>query len=675
MTVPIATAERAEMLRKEIRYHNHLYHALDQPEIPDIEYDRLMRELEQLEGMFPSLISLDSPTQRVGEAPIAGFCSVKHELPMLSLDNAFGAGELQEFHKRVIDRLGLDDKHILTYAAEPKLDGVAVSLLYKDGILVRGATRGDGTTGEDVTHNVRTIQAIPLRLIGEGYPSQLEVRGEVFMPADGFKEYNETARTIGEKMFVNPRNAAAGSLRQLDPRLTAERPLDMYAYSAGVIDGGDLPKSHSEIINLLRNWGIKVCPERKVVTGVEGCLEYFENIGRRRDALGYEIDGVVYKVDNLDFQDKLGFISRAPRWSIAHKFPAQEELTKVVNIEFQVGRTGALTPVARLKPIFVGGVTVGSATLHNIDELHRKDVRVGDTVVVRRAGDVIPEVVRVILDRRPKDTLRIQLPIECPICGSDIVRVKNEAIVRCTGSLACPSQRVEALKHFVSRRALNIEGLGSKLIEQLVASNGLKTAADIFLLEKAKLRLLDRMGEKSADNLIGSINNSKSTTFARLLYALGIREVGEATAKSLAIHYGALTNLQAATKEELQLVPDVGPIVATHIQEYFAEEENLLVIGRLQKYGVHWLESDPVVTDIDGPFSGMTFAITGKLPTLTRDEAKNIIHDAGGRVVGNISNKTNYLLAGEKAGSKLVKAQNLDIAILDEGEFISLISK
>ena len=675
MTVPIATVERAEMLRKEIRYHNHLYHSLDQPEIPDIEYDRLMRELEQLEGTFPSLISLDSPTQRVGNAPIAGFCSVKHELPMLSLDNAFGTGELHEFHKRVIDRLGLDDKHILTYAAEPKLDGVAVSLLYKDGILVRGATRGDGTTGEDVTHNVRTIQAIPLRLIGEGYPSQLEVRGEVFMPADGFKEYNETARTIGEKMFVNPRNAAAGSLRQLDPRLTAERPLDMYAYSAGVIDGGDLPKSHSEIINLLRNWGIKVCPERKVVIGVEGCLEYFENIGRRRDTLGYEIDGVVYKVDNLDFQNKLGFISRAPRWSIAHKFPAQEELTKVVNVEFQVGRTGALTPVARLKPIFVGGVTVGSATLHNIDELHRKDVRVGDTVVVRRAGDVIPEVVRVILDRRPKDTLRIQLPIECPICGSDIVRVKNEAIARCIGSLACPSQRVEALKHFVSRRALNIEGLGSKLIEQLVASNGLKTAADIFLLEKAKLRSLDRMGKKSADNLIGSINNSKSTTFARLLYALGIREVGEATAKSLAIHYGALTNLQAATKEELQLVPDVGPIVATHIQAYFAEEENLLVIERLQKYGVHWLESDPVVTNIDGPFSGMTFAITGKLPTLTRDEAKNIIHDAGGRVVGSISNKTNYLLAGDKAGSKLVKAQNLDIAILDEGKLISLISK
>ncbi|MDG2107330.1 MAG: NAD-dependent DNA ligase LigA [Woeseiaceae bacterium] len=675
MTVPIATVERAEMLRKEIRYHNHLYHSLDQPEIPDIEYDRLMRELEQLEGTFPSLISLDSPTQRVGNAPIAGFCSVKHELPMLSLDNAFGTGELHEFHKRVIDRLGLDDKHILTYAAEPKLDGVAVSLLYKDGILVRGATRGDGTTGEDVTHNVRTIQAIPLRLIGEGYPSQLEVRGEVFMPADGFKEYNETARTMGEKMFVNPRNAAAGSLRQLDPRLTAERPLDMYAYSAGVIDGGDLPKSHSEIINLLRNWGIKVCPERKVVIGVEGCLEYFENIGRRRDTLGYEIDGVVYKVDNLDFQNKLGFISRAPRWSIAHKFPAQEELTKVVNVEFQVGRTGALTPVARLKPIFVGGVTVGSATLHNIDELHRKDVRVGDTVVVRRAGDVIPEVVRVILDRRPKDTLRIQLPIECPICGSDIVRVKNEAIARCIGSLACPSQRVEALKHFVSRRALNIEGLGSKLIEQLVASNGLKTAADIFLLEKAKLRSLDRMGKKSADNLIGSINNSKSTTFARLLYALGIREVGEATAKSLAIHYGALTNLQAATKEELQLVPDVGPIVATHIQAYFAEEENLLVIERLQKYGVHWLESDPVVTNIDGPFSGMTFAITGKLPTLTRDEAKNIIHDAGGRVVGSISNKTNYLLAGDKAGSKLVKAQNLDIAILDEGKLISLISK
>ena len=674
MTVSAATVKKATSLRDQIRHHNHRYHALDDPEIPDAEYDRLMLELQRLEDEFPDLVSSDSPTQRVGDAAVSGFGSAQHELPMLSLGNAFSADELQEFHRRVADRLGLYERGDLIYAAEPKLDGVAVSLLYADGVLVRGATRGDGMTGEDITHNVRTIQAIPLKLIGDDYPSRLEVRGEVFMPRAGFEAYNEAARAAGEKTLVNPRNAAAGSLRQLDPRLTAGRPLDMYAYSVGVTDGGELPARHSEIINLLQGWGIKVCPERRVVIGVEGCLEYYEKIGERRESLSYEIDGVVYKVDSLELQQELGFVSRAPRWAVAHKFPAQEEVTTVESVEFQVGRTGVVTPVARLKPVFVGGVTVSNAVLHNIDELHRKDVRVGDTVIVRRAGDVITEVASVILDRRPKGTQHVQLPVECPVCGSHIERVKGEAAARCTGGQFCSAQRAEALKHFVSRRALDIEGLGAKLIEQLVASGRLKTPADIFQLEKDELSSLDRMGEKSADNLIDSIKASKSTTFARLLYALGIREVGETTAASVAAHYGRLANLELATEEDLQLVPDVGPVVAARIRAFFAEEDNLSVIERLKEYVVHWLEMDPVLISTDGPLAGMTFVITGTLPTLTRDDAKDIIQDAGGKVMGSISKKTDYLLAGEKAGSKLVKAQNIDVVILDEHALISLIS-
>ena len=674
MTVSAATIKKAASLRDQIRHHNHRYHALDDPEIPDAEYDRLMFELQRLEYEFPDLVSPDSPTQRVGDAAVSGFGTAQHELPMLSLGNAFSVNELQEFHRRVADRLGLDERGDLIYAAEPKLDGVAVSLLYTDGVLVRGATRGDGMTGEDITHNVRTIQAVPLKLIGDDYPSRLEIRGEVFMPRAGFEAYNEAARAAGEKTLVNPRNAAAGSLRQLDPRLTAGRPLDMYAYSVGVTDGGELPARHSEIINLLQGWGIKVCPERRVVMGIEGCLEYYENIGERRESLSYEIDGVVYKVDSLELQQELGFVSRAPRWAIAHKFPAQEELTKVEGVEFQVGRTGVVTPVARLKPVFVGGVTVSNAVLHNIDELHRKDVRVGDTVIVRRAGDVIPEVASVILDRRPKGTQCVQLPVECPVCGSHIERVKGEAAARCTGGQFCSAQRAEALKHFVSRRALDIEGLGSKLIEQLVASGRLKTPADIFQLKKDELSLLDRMGEKSADNLISSIKSSKSTTFARLLYALGIREVGETTAASVAAYYGRLTNLELATEEDLQLVPDVGPVVAARIRAFFTEEHNLSVIERLKEYGVHWLEMDPVLISRDGPLAGMTFVITGTLPTLTRDDAKDMIQDAGGKVMGSISKKTDYLLAGEKAGSKLVKAKNIDVVILDEHALISLIS-
>ncbi len=674
MSESTATRKKLESLRDQIRHHNFRYHALDDPEIPDAEYDRLMRELQRLEADHPELVSTDSPTQRVGDAPISAFGTVAHELPMLSLGNAFSEDELREFHRRVLDRLELDDNADLVYAAEPKLDGAAVSLLYENGVLVRGATRGDGTTGEDITHNVRTIEAIPLRLLGDGFPDRLEVRGEVFMPKAGFEAYNERARQAGEKTFVNPRNAAAGSLRQLDPKLTANRPLDMYAYSVGVSEGGTLPSCHSEILSQLQSWGIKVCPERRVVQGVEGCLDYYRNIGNGRDDLSYEIDGVVYKVDSLDMQNELGFVSRAPRWAIAHKFPAQEELTVVEDVEFQVGRTGAVTPVARLNPVFVGGVTVSNATLHNIDELHRKDVRVGDTVIVRRAGDVIPEVASVIVERRPKGARRVQLPTKCPVCDSHVEREEGETVARCTGGLFCAAQRAEALKHFVSRRALDIEGFGAKLVEQLVDIDRLKTPADIFQLTVEELSQLDRMGEKSASKLIDSIQSSKSTTLARFLYALGIREVGEATAASVANHFGRLQNLIAATAEELQSVTDVGPVVASRIKSFFAEQHNLDVITRMQEYGVEWVESDPVELPSDGALSGKTFVITGTLPTMTRDAAKELIQSAGGKVTGSVSSKTDYLVAGEKAGSKLIKAEKLEVMVLDETALKALIS-
>lgn len=675
MTVSAAIRKEVDSLRDQIRHHNYRYHALDDPEIPDVEYDRLLRKLQALEADHPELIVPDSPTQRVGDSPVSAFGTVQHELPMLSLGNAFSEDELQEFHRRVLDRLELDPNAELVYAAEPKLDGAAVSLLYEHGVLVRGATRGDGTTGEDITHNVRTIEAIPLKLLGTGFPQRLEVRGEVFMPKAGFDSYNDKARAAGEKTFVNPRNAAAGSLRQLDPKLTADRPLDMYAYSVGVATGDTLPSRHSEIINKLQEWGIKVCPERRVVTGVDGCLEYYKKIGERRNSLGYEIDGVVYKVDRLDMQAELGFVSRAPRWAIAHKFPAQEELTEVEAVEFQVGRTGAVTPVARLKPVFVGGVTVSNATLHNIDELHRKDVRVGDTVIVRRAGDVIPEVASVILDRRPGNARRVELPDKCPVCMSHVEREEGEAVARCTGGLFCAAQRAEALKHFVSRRALDIEGFGAKLVEQLVATDQLNSAADIFQLTAEQLSELDRMGAKSADKLIASIEASKSTSLSRFLYALGIREVGEATAASIATHYGKLANVISAPDEDLQSVDDVGPVVASRLRAFFDEQHNLDVISRLQDYGVEWPESEPVARSEDGVLFGKTFVITGTLPTLTRDGAKELIQQAGGKVTGSVSSKTDYLVAGEKAGSKLTKAENLEVAILDEAGLRQLVSK
>ena len=667
--------KKIESLRDEIRYHNYRYHTLDDIEIPDAEYDRLVRELQRLEAEHPELITPDSPTQRVGAEPSESLQTVQHRLPMLSLDNVFSEDELREFHRRVADKLELEDEaENLVYACEPKLDGAAVSLLYEQGRLVRAATRGDGTTGEDITHNVRTIESVPLRLLGGGYPTLLEVRGEVFMPRAGFEAYNEKAREAGEKTFVNPRNAAAGSLRQLDPKLTAERPLDMYVYSVGLVEGGELPDKHSEIIDRLGEWGLKTCPERDVVNGVEGCLAYYERIGGKRDDLAYDIDGVVYKVDSLAMQRELGFVARAPRWAVAHKFPAQEELTKVLGVEFQVGRTGALTPVARLEPVFVGGVTVSNATLHNIDELHRKDVRIGDTVIVRRAGDVIPEVVSVIRKRRPKKTSVVELPQACPVCGSHITREEGEAVARCTGGLFCKAQRAEALKHFVSRRAMDIEGLGAKLIAQFVEEDRIANPSEIYELTKDELANRERMGDKSAENLVNAIEASKSTTLARFLFALGIREVGEATAASLAAYFGNLPAIIQATTEELVKVPDVGPVVATRIRDFLDEPHNLEVMTRLQELGVQWDDLDPMQVSEDGPLTGKTFVITGTLPEMTRDEAKDLIQRNGGKVTGSVSSKTSYLLAGEKAGSKLTKAQKLDVEIIDLDGLLKLIS-
>ncbi len=666
--------DKVESLREQIRHHNYLYHVLDAPEIPDIEYDRLVRELQKLEDDHPELITPDSPTQRVGAKPIEAFGTVEHRLPMLSLDNAFSEEEVRDFHRRVVDRLELaDGGKRLRYAAEPKLDGAAVSLLYVDGVLQQGATRGDGRRGEDITHNVRTLDAVPLRLMGHDYPGVLEVRGEVFMPKAGFEAYNKRARDAGEKTFVNPRNAAAGSLRQLDPKLTAERPLDIYVYGAGFVEGRELPDSHEEVLDQLQAWGLKTCPERDVVQGVEGCLAYYRKLADRRESLRYEIDGVVYKVDSRAEQRELGFVSRAPRWAIAHKFPAQEEMTVLKGVEFQVGRTGALTPVARLEPVFVGGVTVSNATLHNMDEVNRKDVRIGDTVIVRRAGDVIPEVVSVIKSRRPRGAKKVKLPERCPVCDSAVVREEGEAVARCTGGLYCSAQRVESLKHFVSRRAMDIDGLGSKLIEQLVNTGRIKTPADLYQLEQEELAALERMGEKSAQNLVEAIDKSKESTLQRFLYALGIREVGEATAANVAAYFGGLDGIIAAKEEELEMVPDVGPVVASRIRAFFDEAHNREVIARLRKAGVHWQETEPRAAPGDGPLAGKTFVLTGTLSSMTRDEAKDRIQALGGKVTGSVSKKTDFVVYGENAGSKLRKAQDLGVELLDEEQFEALL--
>jgi DNA ligase (NAD+) len=665
------TATRAAKLRELLDRYNYRYHALDDPEVPDAEYDRLMLELRALETRHPELLRPDSPTQRVGATPVAAFGAVKHRLPMLSLDNAFSDEEVRDFDRRIRERLGRQAP--IRYSAEPKLDGLAISARYENGLYVQGATRGDGETGEDVTQNLRTVKALPMKLRADRPPPVLEVRGEVFMPLAGFERFNREAVARGEKSFVNPRNAAAGSLRQLDPRMTAARPLDLFIYGLGIVQDGDLPPHHNAILQVLRHWGFKICPQTRVVEGAEGCLDYYREMGALRAKLPYQIDGVVYKVDDLELQRKLGFVSRAPRWAIAHKFPAEEALTTVRDIEFQVGRTGALTPVARLEPVFVGGVTVSNATLHNMDELTRKDVRVGDTVVVRRAGDVIPEVVKVLPERRVEGAKPVTLPEHCPVCGSPVMREGDQAVARCTGRLICPAQRKEEIKHFASRRALDIQGLGDKLMEQLVDRDWVRTPADLFELDTEQLAALERMGEKSAQKLHSAIMASKHTTLPRFLYALGMRDVGEATALALAQHFGDIAALRRAGEDEIQRVPDVGPVVAKNVAAYFRDPGNAAVVDRLLASGITW--PDPAPISADGKLAGKSFVLTGTLQALTREAAAEAIVQLGGKVSGSVSKKTQYVVAGADAGSKLKKAEQLGIPVLDEAAFLKLLKK
>ncbi|HDL7750500.1 TPA: NAD-dependent DNA ligase LigA [Yersinia enterocolitica] len=665
--------QQINQLRTSLRHHEHLYHVLDAPEIPDAEYDRLMQQLRELEAQHPELITNDSPTQRVGAAPLDAFEQVKHEVPMLSLDNVFDEESYLAFDKRVHDRLKRADP--LTFCCELKLDGLAVSLLYEDGELVRAATRGDGTTGENITANVRTIRAIPLRLQGDNIPRRVEVRGEVFMPLAGFEQLNDEARRKGGKVFANPRNAAAGSLRQLDPRITAKRPLTFFCYGVGLLEGGELPRSHIQRLMQFKDWGLPVSERVKLCTGSEQVIAFYRQVEQDRGGLGFDIDGVVIKVDSLDLQEQLGFVARAPRWATAFKFPAQEQITQVREVEFQVGRTGAITPVARLEPVQVAGVIVSNATLHNADEIERLGLRIGDTVIVRRAGDVIPQVVGVVMDQRPQDAKEITFPEHCPVCGSDIERVEGEAVARCTGGLFCAAQRKEALKHFVSRRALDVDGMGDKIIEQLVEKQYVENPADLFTLTAGKLTGLDRMGPKSAQNLIVALEKAKQTTFARFLYALGIREVGEATAANLAAHFRNLENLRAADIEALKSVPDVGEVVAKHVVNFLGEEHNQKVIEALEKV-ITWPEPQQIIAEeIDSPFAGKTVVLTGSLTILSRDEAKDRLAALGAKVSSSVSKKTDLVIAGEAAGSKLVKAQELGITVIDEAEMIRLLGE
>ncbi|MBS0488085.1 MAG: NAD-dependent DNA ligase LigA [Proteobacteria bacterium] len=681
MTSKPSAAERAAALRARLNDASHRYHVLDAPNIPDAEYDAMLRELEALEAAHPELATPDSPTRRVGAAPSREFASVRHAIPMLSLANAFSDEEVQDFARRIRERLGRTE---LEFSVEPKFDGLAISLRYENGVFVQGATRGDGETGEDVTVNLRTVKSIPLRLRGNDWPRVLEVRGEVYMPRAGFEKYNEAARESGGKIkpLVNPRNAAAGSLRQLDPRITARRPLAFYAYAIGATEGFDLPTTHSATLRRLREFGFPVSDLVGVADGVAGCLKYFRRIGAQRDALPFDIDGVVYKIDDLAAQRELGFVGRTPRWAIAHKFPAQEQTTAVEAIDIQIGRTGAATPTARLKPVFVGGVTVTNATLHNADQVARLDVRVSDTVIVRRAGDVIPEVVSVVLDKRPAHTHPWKMPAHCPVCGSAIVRDEGEVVARCSGGLSCAAQRVQAIFHFASRRAMDIDGLGERYIEDLCELDYVHSVADLYQLSlddllEMKRRVDERDGTtpetvkagkiatKWAENLIAAIAHSKRTTLDRFLYSLGIPDVGEATAKSLARWFGGLDALMTSTQDELMQVPDVGPIMAAHIATFFAEKHNREAIAQLRAAGVTWKESDPQREAL-GVLAGKTVVLTGTLSSLARDEAKEKLETLGAKVAGSVSKKTSFVVAGSEAGSKLDKANELGIEIWDE---------
>lgn len=668
-----AVKVRAEELRGLLHRYGHAYYVLDAPLVPDSEYDRLFRELQDIEQQFPGLKTADSPTHRVGGAPLPEFSQVEHGIPMLSLNNAFEAEEVQAFDQRI--REGLELSHDVQYSVDLKFDGLAMNLRYINGVLTQAATRGDGYTGEDVTENIRTIRCIPLRLHTDTPPAVLDVRGEVLMYKADFQKLNQRQRDLGAKEFANPRNAAAGSLRQLDPKIAAQRNLRFFAYGLGVLEGAEKPEGHQALMSWFKSLGLPVCDEGALVSGAEGLLARYESVAAKRDALPYEIDGIVYKVDRFAFQDQLGFVSRAPRFAIAHKFPAQEALTKVLAIDVQVGRTGAITPVARLEPVFVGGVTVTNATLHNEEEVQRKDVRIGDTVIVRRAGDVIPEVVGSVAERRPADAQIFVMPQSCPVCGSAISKPEGEAVARCSGgAIKCKAQRKGALNHFVSRKAMNVEGLGEQLIEQLVEKQIITTPADLYKLGLSSLVALDRMAEKSAGNILTALEQSKQTTFARFIYSLGIRHVGESTAKDLAQSFGNIDSLMTATEEALLQVNDVGPVVAKSVREYFADTLNCEMVSQLIAAGIQWpAQAERSAADL--PLAGLTFVLTGTLPTMGRDQAKELIESKGGKVSGSVSKKTHYLVAGEEAGSKLVKANELGVPVLDEAGLVQLCSR
>ena len=661
-----------EQLKDELNQHNHRYYVLDEPTIPDSEYDRSMRRLQDIEQQHPELLSDDSPSQRVGGAALPSFSQVSHAVPMLSLDNAFSEEELEAFDRRISDRLNYKDDQQIDYVCEPKLDGVAVSLLYNQGLLVRGATRGDGKVGEDITANVRTINSIPLRLNGDGIPELLEVRGEIYLPRGGFDKINAAAIAKGDKPFVNPRNAAAGSLRQLDSKITASRPLEMCAYSVGQFQGGETPDSHLNMLKALGSWGFKINTYVEAVQGIAACEAYYERMQKRRDQLPYDIDGIVYKVNDLGLQQRLGFVAKAPRWAIARKFPAQEEMTQLVDVEFQVGRTGALTPVARLAPVFVGGVTVSNATLHNGDEIVRLGLCIGDTVIIRRAGDVIPKVAAVVLDRRPENAQPIVFPENCPVCQSSVRRVEGEAVARCSGGLFCGAQSKEAIKHFASRKAMDIDGLGDKLVELLVDRGLIYSPADLYELSATKIADLERMGEKSAQNLIDSIAVSRQTTLAKFLFALGIREVGEATGQTLARNFGSLEAIIEADQDALLEVDDIGPVVAYYIRDFFRNPDNLSIINALRESGVSWDDIDITAQDSQ-PLKGQTWVLTGGMEIMSRAEAKDRLQELGAKVAGSVSAKTSQVVAGPGAGSKLTKAQSLDIPVFDEEQFLAFL--
>ena len=663
--------QQIDTLRQDLRRYEYEYHVLDNPTIPDAEYDRLFHQLKALEAAHPELITADSPTQRVGAKPLSGFAQIRHEIPMLSLDNAFSDEEFYAFVKRIEDRL-IRLPEPLTFCCEPKLDGLAVSILYVNGVLTQAATRGDGTTGEDITANIRTIRNIPLQLLMDNPPTRLEVRGEVFMPHAGFERLNQQALEKGEKTFANPRNAAAGSLRQLDPKITSKRPLVLNAYGIGIAEGVDLPNTHYDRLQWLKSIGIPVNPEIRLCNGTDEVLDFYRDIQNKRSSLGYDIDGTVLKINDIALQEKLGFISKAPRWAIAYKFPAQEELTRLNDVEFQVGRTGAITPVAKLEPVFVAGVTVSNATLHNGDEIERLDIAIGDTVVIRRAGDVIPQIIGVLHDRRPADARPIVFPETCPVCDSAIVRIEGEAVARCTGGLFCAAQRKEALKHFVSRKAMDIDGVGGKLIEQLVDRELVHTPADLFKLDLTTLTRLERMGTKSAENALANLEKAKNTTLARFIFALGIREVGEATALNLANHFKTLEALQNADLEALQQVPDVGEVVANRILAFWHEPHNVAVVNDLIAQGVHW-ETVETKEVTENRFKGKTVVLTGTLTQMGRNEAKALLQDMGAKVSGSVSAKTDFVIAGDAAGSKLTKAQELGVTVLTEEEFLAQI--